>query len=491
MGSRSFGAVRRAVKLCFAGAPSFDSRACRRSLRGRAVLRGATFAAVPFRALLAAMLLLPAWLPGPAVRAEPRAGDAAAVDAWIDAHLGDAVALYRELHARPELSLHEEETAGRVAAALEAAGYAVTPGVGGHGVVGVLRNGEGPVVLLRGDMDALPVTEETGLAYASAVRARRDDGSETGVMHACGHDVHVANLLATAALLADLRERWRGTVVVVAQPAEELGLGARRMIADGLFERFPRPDVALALHVDGDLPAGVVGVRAGWVAANVDSVDVTIHGRGGHGARPHQAVDPIVAGAHLVVALQTLVSRRVDPAAPAVVTVGSFHAGTKHNVIPDEARLQLTVRSYSDAVRAQLLDGIRQLAEDVCRSFLCPRPPEVRVKESYTPAAYNDPALTEAATRLFEGLLGAERVVATEQSMGGEDFGMLPREAEAPGLQYRLGAVDPERVAASRRPGGEPLPSLHSSRFAPLPAPTLRTGVRTLASLALAQLAAP
>jgi amidohydrolase len=422
--------------------------------------------------------------------AAPRPGDEGAVSAWVDAHLEELSALYRHLHAHPELSLEEEQTAARVAVELEPAGYSVTRGVGGHGVVAVLENGAGPTVLLRGDMDALPVTEATGLSYASSVRATRADGSETGVMHACGHDVHTANLVGTARLLADLRERWRGTIVVVAQPAEELGLGARSMLGEGLLERFPRPDFALALHVSNELPAGSVGYTEGWAAANVDSVDVRLHGRGGHGARPHQAVDPVVVAAHLVTALQTLVSRRVDPMNPAVVTVGSIHGGTKHNVIPDFVDLQLTVRSYSDEVRAQLLDGIRQLAADVCQTFRCPEAPTIRVKETYTPAVYNDPALARGAADLFAALFGDEAVARVPAGMGGEDFGMLPRAAEVPGLLYRLGSVDPALVAAAAA-GGEALPSLHSSRFAPLPEPTLRVGVRSLGHLALGLLDAP
>ena len=419
-----------------------------------------------------------------------RAGDDEAVERWIAANLERLVAEYEDLRAHPELSLEEERTAAHVATALERAGYTVTRGVGGHGVVGVLENGAGPVVLLRGDMDALPVSEETGLEYASEVRVKRE-GATVGVMHACGHDVHVTNLLGTARLLAELRERWRGTLVVVGQPAEELGQGARMMIAAGLLERFPKPDVALALHVASDLPAGQVGITPGYWAANVDSVDITVWGRGGHGARPHQAVDPILVSAHIVTALQTLVSRRVDPVEPAVVTVGSIHGGSKHNVIPDSVHLQLTVRSYSDAVRDQLLGGIRQIAEDSCRTFQCPRAPDVAVRDEFTPAAYNDPELARGAAALLGGVLGPEQVRELPQSMGGEDFGLLPRTAGVPGLLFRLGSVDKERWRASREPGGPPLPSVHSSRYAPDPEPTLRTGVRAMGNLALALLAAP
>lgn len=441
---------------------------------------------IPLTLLLASPVL--AAEAGP-VAARP--GDDAAVRSEIEAQLDEITRLYMTLHREPELSLSEARTAARVGEALDAAGYAVTTGVGGHGVVAVLENGAGPVVMIRGDMDALPVTEATGLPYASEVRVSGPEGAEVGVMHACGHDVHTANLVGTGRTLAALRARWRGTLVLVGQPAEEVGLGARSMIGDGLFEHFPRPDYVLGLHVGGDLPAGQVGTTAGWWAANVDSVDIILYGRGGHGARPHRSIDPVVAAAHLVTALQTLVSRRVDPLEPAVVTVGSIHGGTKHNVIPDQVELKLTVRSYTDEVRAELQAGIRQLAEGTCATFRCPRPPLVAFKETYTPAAFNDPELTAAATGMFQALLGEQNVLERPAGMGGEDFGMLPRAAGAPGLMFRLGAVAPARYAASMEADGAPLPSLHSSRFAPLPAPTLRTGMRTLSNLALALLGPP
>lgn len=412
-----------------------------------------------------------------------------AIRAAVDRDLDEWTRRYERLHAAPELSLGETRTAAGVAADLERAGYRVTTGVGGTGVVGVLANGAGPTVLVRGDMDALPVREETGLPYASTVTTTLADGNATGVMHACGHDVHVTTLVATSALLAELRSQWRGTVVVVAQPAEELGLGADRMLRDGLYARFPKPDACVALHVAADLPAGQIGVTPGFHLANVDSVDLTIFGRGGHGARPQETVDPIVTAAHLVTALQTLVSRRVDPLEPAVVTVGSIHGGTKHNVIPDQVTLQLTVRSFTDDVRRTLLDGIRQLATDVCVAFRCPRPPLVVVKDEHTPAAYNDPALTAAAAALFRSAFGAAAVVDRRPEMGGEDFGRYAPAAGVPGFMFRLGSVDPARFAASRRPGAAPLPGLHSSRYAPAPRPTLATGVRALTHLVLALLA--
>lgn len=418
----------------------------------------------------------------------PRPGDSEAVDRWVDEHLPQLLDTYRHLHANPELSGMESETAALIARDLGAAGYAVTTGVGGHGVVAVQRNGPGPVLLLRADIDGLPVSEDTGLSYASRVRVTREDGSRTGVMHACGHDLHVTNLLGTAQLLSSHRERWSGTLIVVAQPAEEVGAGAKAMLEDAFEARFGRPDYAIALHAEAALPAGQLAYTSGYAAANVDSVDITIYGRGGHGARPHQAVDPIVAAAYTITALQTLVSRRVDPLERAVVTVGSIHGGFKHNVIPDEVHLQLTVRSYSDEVRDTLLGGIRQIANDTCAAFRCPQPPKVVVKETYTPAAYNDPALTRAAASLFQSLFGERKVREWPPSMGGEDFGRYARHFGIPGLQFRLGSVAPERFAESQQEGGAPLPSLHSSRYAPLPEPTLRTGIRATSHLAMALL---
>jgi len=271
----------------------------------------------------------------------------------------------------------------------------------------------------------------------------------------------------------------------VAQPAEEIGRGARLLIEAGLFDRVPRPDYTLALHVESSLEVGKVGVTSGWTGANVDAVDITIYGRGGHGARPHLAIDPIVTAAHLVTELQTLVSRRVNPLKPAVVTVGSIHGGHKHNVIPDEVHLQITVRSYSDEVRSLLIDGIRQQAADVCRSFQCPKPPDVKVREHYTPAVYSDPALVERAVEVFRRALGEDDVVFLDPSMGGDDFGRYARHLEVPGLLYRLGAVSPKAVRASRKKGTPPLPSLHSPRFAPDAEPALRTAITTMSLLAL------
>ena len=413
------------------------------------------------------------------------------VDHWLQHHEKGVIQLYQELHAHPELSMREKDTARVVADTLEGLGFSVTEGVGETGVVAVLQNGEGPALLLRADMDALPVTEETGLPYASEVTVEGPNGVTVGVMHACGHDVHITALLSTARIMASSRSLWKGTLVLIAQPGEEVGKGARAMMEDGLFRRFPRPDYTVALHVESGLPAGVLGFSSGWAMANVDSVDITFFGRGGHGARPHQSVDPIVTASSFVVAVQTLVSRRIAPQDPAVVTVGSFHAGTKHNVIPDEAHLQLTVRSYSDEVRRKLLDGIAQLARDTSNAFEAPKPPVVEIKDEYTPAVYNDPGLTQRAVGVFRDAFGTENVVERAPSMGGEDFGRYGRALGVPSLLYRVGAQDPVRYQASLEPGGEPLPSLHSSLFAPAAEPTLNAAIRSLSLLALDVLASP
>jgi amidohydrolase len=422
-----------------------------------------------------------------AIAASP---DQARIDARVEAELPELLEIYRHLHAHPELSLEEEETAAFVAKFLGKAGYSVETGIGGHGVVGVLRNGQGPTVMIRGDMDALPVTEATGLSYASVVRTKDVRGVDVGTMHACGHDMHVANLLGTAKLLASIREEWSGTLIVLAQPAEELGRGALMMIDHGLFDRIPMPDHGLALHVAGELPVGTIGYVSGWAAANVDSVEIIVHGRGGHGARPHQTVDPIVASAHLVTMLQTIVSRRVDPSQAAVVTVGSIHGGTKNNVIPDDVVLELTVRSYEDDVRRLLLDSISEMARETCELFECPRPPRVRIKPDYTPAMFNDPELVAHGASEFRALLGDENVRAIPPTMTGEDFGRYTRRMGFPTFLYRLGSVDAGRWKASRE-GGEPLPSLHSSRYAPAAEPTLRTGLRSMSRLAMSLLGPP
>lgn len=395
---------------------------------------------------------------------------------------------YEELHRTPELSFGEVETAARMAKELKAMGFAVTEQVGRTGVVGMLRNGRGPQLLLRADMDGLPVLEQTGLPYASEARGQDRFGEEHPTMHACGHDVHMTSLLGTLRWLTANKRQWRGTLMVVFQPAEELGLGARAMLDDGLYERFGVPDAALALHDSAALEAGKVGTTAGWALSNVDSVDIIVKGVGGHGAYPHTTIDPIVIGSRIVSALQTLVSRELDPLEPAVVTVGAFHAGSKHNIISDQAHLQLTVRSTKDATRTALLDGIQRIAEFEARSAGVPEGllPEVTIEDPYTPATWNDPALTERVTRALERGLGDDRVVTLPLVMGGEDFSRYSRTPDnVPAVIFWVGAASTRAVKASKAPGGAALPSLHSPFFAPDARPTLTTAVEAMTLAAL------
>ncbi len=394
--------------------------------------------------------------------------------------------LYRHLHANPELSFHESATADRLAAELRGLGFDVTQGVGGHGLVGVLRNGEGPTLMLRTDLDALPVREQTGLPFASRVMSTDDDGNTVPVMHACGHDIHMTVFVGTARELVAQRDQWSGTLVMIGQPAEERGAGARAMLADGLFERFPRPDFNLALHVHAGLPAGQLSYTPGYALASVDSVDVVVHGIGGHGAYPHTTRDPIVLASQIVLALQTLVSRTIAPTEAGVVTVGSIHGGTKHNIIPDRVDLQLTVRSYTDQTRQQLLDGIRRIAAGQAKAMGVPedRWPEVRIQDESTRSTYNDPALTARLVPVFERVLGAEAVKPQAPVMGGEDFSEYGRtEPPIPSLIFWLGAVNPAAYARAQAEGAS-LPSLHSPFFAPDAEPTIEAGVRAMTAAA-------
>ncbi len=413
--------------------------------------------------------------------------DRAAIGAQLDPRCPALLDLYKHLHANPELSLQEEKTSARVAEELKRAGYAVTPNVGGHGVVAVLKNGSGPTVLVRADIDALPINEQTGLAYASKVQAKDSAGTEVSVMHACGHDVHMTCLIGTAQVLAGLKDRWHGTLVMIGQPAEEMGGGAKRMLADGLFKRFPKPDFAIALHDDASTPAGMISYTPGFSAANVDSVDITVRGLGGHGAHPEKCKDPVVLASQIVLALQTIVSREIKPGDPAVVTVGSIHGGTKHNIIPDEVKLQLTVRSYSDEVRQQVLTAIPRIVRGQAIAAGMPddRLPVVDIAREYTPAVYNDPKLTERLMCVFRSLFGEANVVEEKPSMGGEDFGEYGRtEHKIPICMFDLGAAKRELYDESRRTG-KPLPGLHSSLFAPDPEPTLKTGITAMTAAVL------
>ena len=400
---------------------------------------------------------------------------------WAEANMNELLTTYREFHEQPELSFKEASTAARLAAAWRACGVEVTMDVGGHGVVGLLKNGEGPVVMLRADSDALPVTEQTGLPYASRVTTINEAGGEVGVMHACGHDIHMTNIIGVACYLAANKSLWKGTVLLVGQPAEERGAGARAMLNDGLFERFPRPEAAVALHVSPVLATGQVGFRPGYSMANVDSVDITLHGKGGHGAYPHTTIDPVVLAAQLVLALQTIVSREVDPIDPAVITVGSLHAGTRHNIIADSAHLQLTVRSFSEEVREQLLTAIKHKAEAVATGAGAPAP--LVIIERGTPSLFNDPTLAARIRPVFEGLVGKENIELSKLSMGGEDFSRYGK-AGVPILMYWLGGVSQQRLDDYQAAGEKP-PSLHSPLFYPDAEATLVTGVSTMSSAVL------
>ena len=431
----------------------------------------------PAAAALAAGLAIPAVAAPPA----PPARLARAIAPLPESEAG-LHELYLDLHRHPELSTQEEATAGKLAALLRAFGYEVTEKVGGTGVVGVLRNGDGPVVMLRTDLDALPVEERTGLPYASRATGKDDEGRPIPAMHACGHDVHMTVWAGAAKLLAKAGESWRGTLVMVGQPAEEKGAGAERMLKDGLFTRFPRPAYAVALHVTPELPAGQVGVTPGPAFASVDSVDVTIHGKGGHGAMPHRTIDPIVVGARVVLGLQALVSREKDPFEPAVVSVGMFQAGAKHNVIPPEARLKITVRAYREEVRQKLLAGIRRVVAGEAMAAGATVPPDVTIVES-TPGVVNDAPLTGLLRGAFAEALGAAAVADFPPASVSEDFSFYGREG-VPASMFWLGAASPAALAEAKA-AGTALPPLHSAEFRPDEAPAIRTGVTALVAAAL------
>lgn len=401
--------------------------------------------------------------------------------------------LYRDLHENPELSFQEHKTAAKLAAKMRALGFEVTEGVGQTGVVAVMTNGEGPTVMLRADMDGLPVEEQTGLAYASKQRGIPASGVESGIMHACGHDTHMAGWFGAAQLLAERKGEWQGTLVMILQPAEELGLGALAMLEDGLFKRFPKPDYVLGFHDAAQFPAGMIGFSPGYALANVDSVDISVPGVGGHGAYPHTAKDPIVIASSIVMRLQTLVSRESNPLDPAVVTVGSFHAGAKHNIISDEAKLQLTVRSYSDESRKLLLDGIKRIAraEALAAGMPDDKLPTVTVEDPYTPSTYNTPEFTEQVMAGFRDRFGEQRVMQVPSVMGGEDFGQFyradPDNVES--LIFWIGGVPQERFEAAQL-GEVELVSLHSPFWSPDAEKVVATGAEALASATLEILSA-
>ncbi len=384
--------------------------------------------------------------------------------------------LYKHLHSHPELSFKEVKTSERIAEELRKAGAEVTTCVGKTGVVGVLKNGQGPTVLVRTDLDALPIVEQTGLAFASTVTTTDDEGKSVGVMHACGHDIHMTCFVGTARWLATHRDRWSGTVVFVGQPAEEKIGGAKAMLADGLYTRFPKPDFALAIHVAHDLETGKVAYTRGPAMASSTSMDIVVRGRGGHGAMPQNTVDPIVLAAALVLDLQTIVSREVNPLHPAVVTVGSIHGGSKHNIIPNDVRLQLTIRSYRPDVRAQLIEGIERKSKALADAHKAPAP-QVLINDD-TPATINTPTFVDRVVPSLKRALGDTNIEVVEPTMGAEDFGLFST-GGVPIFMFRLGTIPPARVAEATTKG-ETLPSLHSALYHPDAAPSIETGVKAM-----------
>jgi amidohydrolase len=411
---------------------------------------------------------------GGAFRAEANVGDLE-LRRLVKGQLPRMLAFYKKLHANPELSGQEKWTSKQIAIELRKLGMQVKRGVGGNGVVGILRNGQGPTLLYRADMDALPIVEATGLPYASRNK---------GVMHACGHDIHMSVGVGAMKILAALRKHWGGTLLYVSQPAEETGKGARAMLADPVFKKIlakvGKPKLALALHDSADLPAGQVSLVSGYAAANVDSMDIIVHGKGGHGARPQEAIDPILIASEIVVALQSIVARRISPTEKAVVTVGKFSAGSKHNIIPAKATLLLTIRSYTDKVRKLLLDEIRRVALNVAKAHHAPRDPEVILLDEFTPALFNNPQWTERLRHRFSQILGGKNVQTHIPSMGGEDFGQFSRRLKIPGVMWKLGAAFAKGFDASK-----PRPGLHSAKYAPDAGPTLFTGMLTASSALL------
>ncbi|MFN0314031.1 MAG: amidohydrolase [Burkholderiales bacterium] len=411
--------------------------------------------------------------------------------AALDALYPTLDSLYIDLHQNPELSLHEENTARRLATRLRALGFEVTEQVGGYGVVGVLRNGAGQTVLVRTDMDALPIQEQTGLPYASTISVKNDAGDTLPVMHACAHDIHMASWIGAASLLVQAKNRWRGTLVFVGQPAEEVFQGAELMIKDGLLTRFPKPDFVLGIHVTNLLPAGQVGIVSGPSSAASNAVDITFYGKGGHGAAPHRTIDPLLIAARTVVTLQTIVSREVNPLDPAVVTVGTFYAGTKRNIIANDAKIELTVRSYNPEVQQKLLAAIARIAKAEAAAAGAPREPTVTVDaREASEVVYNAPALAARFTTALRRGLGEANVVSIEPSMASEDFGLFGRVAGVPSIQLRIGAVEPS-VFASAKAAGKPLPGPHSPLFAPDRERTIRTGVAVFVLPVLDLLAGP
>lgn len=417
---------------------------------------------------------------------------------FVDGELSGLVNTYKGIHAHPELSHHEEMTAALLATELRKAGFTVTEHVGkypdgtqGYGVVAILENGAGPRLLIRTDLDALPIVEETGLSYASHVTSKNQAGQEVGVMHACGHDVHVTTMIGTARALANSRTKWHGTVMLIGQPSEETLDGAKAMLADHLYERFGTPNLAIALHDTNGRAAGTVAITGGPALAGVTSVDVTLRGIGGHGAQPQNGKDPVVMAGEFIVQVQTIVSRQENPRDPSVVTIGDIHGGTKRNVIPNEVKLEFTTRAFSDKSMQIILDGIRRAAQGVALAAGVPedRQPIVTILANESgPVTYNDPALTARVKAALVDALGAQNVFDEDPIMASEDFGLFGLDGHRiPTVMFWLGAIDPKKLAAAQA-AGKSLPGPHTSLFEPVPEPTLRTGVTTMTSVAIALL---
>jgi hippurate hydrolase len=413
----------------------------------------------------------------------------------VSNEMDSLLATYKHLHQNPELSTQEKETSALIASELRKLGYDVTdhfgqyddPNVTAYGIVAVLRNGPGPTVFVRTDMDALPIVENTGVPYASKMRVKRADGAEIGVMHACGHDIHMSVFIGTARMLVQLKNQWSGTVVLIGQPAEETISGAQAMLHAGLFSKFPKPDYVLALHDSASVPTGKVSWREGSLLAGADSVDITVRGFGGHGASPQNTKDPILIASEIVVALQTVVSREMDPQVPTVISVGAFHAGTKHNIIPDEAHLQLTVRTMNPQQREKVLAAITRITNNIAAAAGVPaeRAPIIEIAKDRVPATINDPALARRVGAALERSLGKENVLPGEPIMASEDFSLFAlAEPKPPITMFWLGAVDPVKLQESKEKGTR-LPGPHSSEFAPVPEPTIRTGVKAMTSTVL------
>lgn len=394
----------------------------------------------------------------------------------VDALYADLSALYEDLHRNPELAFQETRTAATLAARLKALGYEVTPGIGRTGIVALLRNGQGPTAMLRTELDALPVEEKTGVSFASRATARNAAGQMVSVMHACGHDLHMAAWTGTAGWMAAHRDRWRGTLMLVGQPAEETVSGAAAMLKDGLFEKFPKPDFVVGLHDDDTLPAGTVGYRAGFFRASMMAPIITVIGRGGHGAAPHNTVDPVVIAARTVLGLQTIVARENNPLDPLVITVGSIHGGTQGNIIPDQVRLELSVRTFSDEVRKRTLAAIQRMAAAEAASAGAPREPLIEFANAGIGPVFNDPALTMRVAAAIRQALGSDQAVEMSPKMTSEDFSEYARSG-VPAVLLHIGAVNPTKLAEAKRTG-TPVPAPHSPEWLPELEPTLKGAVR-------------